>query len=88
MKDRYKYIIRAICAAGLLAAISFGFSGILYGVFFKLVIGAVVAEFIWFAWFKLAFGSMEDQDGRKFIGMAILRAFLLASCIIGACLGL
>lgn len=88
MRELWKYLIRATGITGLIVAVSLIFTGILYGVFFKLLIAIVVAEIVWAFWFKLYFGSMEGQSDTKFLAMAIMRGILLGSCVIGACLGL
>lgn len=88
MKDLWKYLIRTVGITGLVVIVSLIFTGILYGVFFKLLIAIAVAEIMWAFWFKPFFGKMEEQSDTKFLAMAIMRGILLGSCIIGACLGL
>lgn len=88
MNNFIKYLVRSFSITGIIIAISLLFTGILYGVFFKLLIAIVVAEAIWAFWFKPFFGSMEEQNDTKFLSMAIMRGILLGSCVIGACLGL
>lgn len=88
MKELLKYLIRTLGITGLVVIVSLIFTGILYGVFFKLLIAIAVAEIIWAIWFKPFLGTMEGQSDTKFLAMAIMRGILLGSCIIGACLGL
>ena len=88
VKEVWKYILRSVGIGGLVGLVSLIFTGILYGVFFKLLIAIVVAEVIWAFWFKPFFGSMEGQSDTKFLALAIMRGILLGSCVIGACLGL
>ncbi|MEM4239431.1 MAG: hypothetical protein QXP49_06995 [Nitrososphaerota archaeon] len=89
MRDELlKYIVRLIVAIAIITLISWVFTGVMYGVFMKMALGIVLAESIWALWFKPSLGRLEAQSNERFLGVAVLRAVLLGSCIIGACLGL
>jgi hypothetical protein len=63
-------------------------SGLLYDKSRMTLLGAVFAEALWLVWFKPSFGKMEDLDGFKFVGVAILRGLSLVAFILGLTLGL